>query len=279
MLRNYEMRKHLSLLAACAMLAAPVYAQVGPVTLAYDVVSVKPNKTGGGMIRINQGSDMYAGTNVTLKMLLRYAYDLTTEDQITGLSGPLASGHFDIEAKMDADTVASLKKLSKDDSAVARRKMMQDMLVERFQLKVHHEQKELGMYDLVVAKGGAKLTPAPEVDGAPKGSDGKPQPKGSMMVRNGQLTGEGIPVSNLAMFLAQMLHKQVVDKTGMTGNYDMSLKWQPEEQAAESHDATGGEQAPSIFTAVQEQLGLKLEPTRGLVDTIVVDHVEVPSEN
>ena len=70
-----------------------------------------------------------------------------------------------------------------------------------------------------------------------------------------------------------------MDKTDLKGNYDMLLKWQPDDQPAESHDATGGEQAPSIFTAVQEQLGLKLEPTKGMVDTIVVDHVEVPSEN
>ena len=180
---------------------------------------------------------------------------------------------------MDAETVAALKKKSKEESDIARRKMMQAMLAERFKLTVHHEQKELGKYDLVIAKGGVKLQPPTDVEGAPKGGDGNPQPKGSMMVRNGQLTGEGIPVSNLATFLAQMLHKQVVDKTGLTGNYDMSLKWQPEDQSPESHDATGGEQAPSIFTAVQEQLGLKLEPTKRLVDTVVVDHVEMPSEN
>lgn len=271
------MRKSVLVALAAGMLAVvPMHAQT---TLGYDVVSVKPNKTGGGMIRVNQGTDMYSGTNVMLKMLVRYAYDLTTEDQISGLSGPLASEHFDVEAKMDAETVAALKKMSKDESDVARRQMMQAMLAERFKLIVHHERKELGMYDLVIAKGGAKLQPATEVEGAPKGGDGKPQPKGSMMVRNGQLTGEGIPVANLAMFLAQTLHKQVVDKTGLTGNYDMSLKWQPEDQSPESHDATGGEQAPSIFTAVQEQLGLKLDPTKGLVDTIVVDRVAMPSEN
>ena len=273
------MRKGLSVLAMCGMLAAPVCAQVAGGTLAYDVVSVKPNKTGGGIIRINQGSDVYLGTNITLKILLRYAYDLTTEDQIVGLTGGMASDHFDVEAKMDADTVAALKKMSKEEGAAARRKMMQDMLVERFQLKMHHEQKELGMYDLVLAKGGTKLKEADSSAGDGKGLDGKPLPKGMMQVRNGQLTGEGIPTSNLAMFLAQNLHKQVVDKTGLKGNYDMSLKWQPDDQVQESHEATGGETAPSIFTAVQEQLGLKLEPTKGLVDTVVVDHIAMPSEN
>ena len=245
-------------------------------TPAYDAVSVKPNKTGGGMIRINQGSDVYRGTNVTLKMLLRYAYDLTTEDQISGLTGSLASDHFDIEARMDADTVAALKKMSKEAGDAERRVMMQAMLADRFRLKVHPERKELAMYNLVIGKGGITFKP---VDLGDPAKDPDSKPKGSLMVRNGQLTGEGIPVANLAMFLAQMLHKQVVDKTGLAGNYDMTLKWQPDDQPAESHEATGGEQAPSIFTAVQEQLGLKLEPTKGMVDTIVVDHVEMPSEN
>ena len=130
------------------------------------------------------------------------------------------------------------------------------------------------MYDLVVAKGGSKLTPA----AATEGSDGKTQPKDSMMVRNGQLTAEGVSMSRMAGFLSQTLHKQVADKTGLTGNYDISLKWQRDDMP-ESKEATGAEQAPSIFTAVQEQLGLKLDSTKGLVDMIVVDHVEMPSEN
>ncbi len=272
-----SMRSSVLVAVAAAMLTAvPMHGQT---TLGYDVVSVKPNKTGGGMIRVNQGSDMYSGTNVMLKMLVRYAYDLTTEDQISGLSGPLASEHFDVEAKMDAETVAALKKMSKEESDAARRKMMQAMLADRFRLTAHREQKELAIYDLVIAKGGAKLTAATEAASGAKGPDGKPQPKGSMIVQNGQLAGEALPIKNLAMFLAQMLHKRVVDKTGLTGTYDMSLKWQPEDQAPESHDATGGEQAPSIFTAVQEQLGLKLEPAKGLVDVVVVDRVEMPSEN
>ncbi len=122
---------------------------------------------------------MYAGMNITLKILLRYAYDLTTADQIVGLTGGLASDHFDVEANMDADTVAALKKMPKEEGAAARRKMMQDMLVERFQLKMHHEQKELGMYDLVIAKGGAQLKEVDaEAPGGGKALDGKPLPKG-----------------------------------------------------------------------------------------------------
>ena len=270
------------LMVGLAMSVGPAYAQAPVATaLTYDAVSVKPNKTGGGMMRINQGSDMYSGTNVTLKMLVRFAYDLTTEDQISGLSGAMASDHFDIEAKMDADTVATLKKMSKDEANTERRKMMQAMLADRFQMKVHHEQKELGMYDLVIAKGGFKLQDADPNDPYPngiKGPDGKSRP-GSMNVNNGKLTAQGVPISNLSSFLAQQLHKQVVDKTGLKGTYDFTLKWQPDDMPMESKDATGGEQAPSIFTALQEELGLRLDATKGLVDMIAVDHVEMPSEN
>jgi uncharacterized protein (TIGR03435 family) len=171
--------------------------------------------------------------------------------------------------------------MSKEDSAEARRKMMQAMLAERFQMKVHPEQKEMSLYDLVVAKGGFKLKDAdpnnPYANGI-KGIDGIARP-GMMMVGNGRLTAQAIPMSNLASYLAQMLHKQVIDKTGLAGKYDIVLKWQPDEMPGESHETTGGETLPSIFTVLQEELGLRLDAVKGPVDVIVVDHVEMPSEN
>jgi len=197
------------------------------------------------------------------------------------LSGAVDSAHFDVLAKLDAETVEAQKKLSKDDSAEQRRQMMQAMLADRFKLKVHHETKELSMYDLVIARGGSKLKDADPNDSYAngiKGVDGKARP-GMMRIGMGEMTAQGVPVSNLANYLAQLLHKQVVDKTGLTGKYDISMKWQPDDMPAESREATGADSAPSIFTALQEQLGLKLEAVKGPVDTIVVDHVEMPSEN
>ena len=270
--------------AAWLAVSLPLQAQVataGAAVPTYDAVSVKPHPGGDGMMRVNQGSDMYSGINVSLKMLLRYAFDLTTEDQVSGLSGALSSANFDVEAKMDADTVAALKAMPKDEANAARRRMMLAMLEDRFKLKAHHEQKELGTYDLVIAKGGFKLKdadPNNEYPNGIKGMDGKAKP-GSMMTRDGMLTAQGLPISNLSMFLALQLHKQVIDKTGLKGTYDFTLKWQPDEMPAESKEATGGEQLPSIFTALQEELGLKLDATKGMVDTVVVDRVETPSEN
>lgn len=277
------MRKILAAgMAGWLAVAISMQAQVasGP---AYDAVSIKPNKGDGVMMRImvNQGQDRYAGTNITLKMLLQYAYGLKTDDQIVGLTGAPDSAHFDVEAKMDAETVEALKKLSKEDALAGQRSMMQAMLADRFKLKVHRETKELTQYDLVIAKGGFKLKDADPNDSyanGMKGPDGTAHP-GMMRMGMGELTGQGIGMPALANFLAQRVHKQVTDKTGLTGKYDVHLKWTPDDMPAESHEATGADSAPSLFTALQEELGLRLEPVKGPVETIVVDHVEMPTEN
>jgi uncharacterized protein (TIGR03435 family) len=276
-------RWRLVLMAAGLAVAAPMPAQVaaaGASAPAFDVVSIKPNKSGDGRMMIRQGQDDYAGTNITLKMMLRFAYDLKTEDQISGLTGAVDSARFDVQAKVDDEAVEALKKLPKEESAAERRTMMQAMLADRFKLKAHHEVKELGMYDLVIAKGGFKLKDADPNDSYAngiKGMDGKAH-AGMMMMNNGKLTAQAVPIANVANFLAQTLHKQVMDKTGLTGKYDITLQWRSDE-GPESHEAAGADAAPSIFTALQEQLGLRLEPVKGPVDTIVVDHVEMPSEN
>jgi uncharacterized protein (TIGR03435 family) len=275
------MRKSLVVVMATWLaVAMSMHAQVASVP-AFDAVSIKPNKAGDERMMVRQGPDRFAGTNITLKMLLRFAYDLKTEDQIVGLTGAADSGRFDVEAKMDADTVAALKKFPKEEAGAQQRAMLRAMLADRFQLKVHHETKELSMYDLVIAKGGFKLKdadPNNSYANGIKGIDGQAHP-GMMRMGMGELTAQAIPISNLANFLAQELHKQVMDKTGLTGKYDIQLKWAPEDMPAESHEATGADSAPSLFTALQEELGLRLESVRGPVDTIVVDHVEMPSEN
>jgi uncharacterized protein (TIGR03435 family) len=222
-------------------------------------------------------------TGTFLKLLIQYAYGLKTTELISGLPGWTDSERFDVEARTDADTVEAQKKLSKEDASAQRRLMMQTLLADRFQLKVHHETKLLPMYQLVVAKGGFKLKDADPDDTYPNGfksPDGIAH--GNMMaIQNGQLTAQAIPVSTLSNQLSQQLHRQVVDKTGLTGKYDFTLQWNPEDMdgpAAQDASSTANS-APSIFTALQEQLGLKLEAVKGPVDTIVVDHVEMPSEN
>jgi uncharacterized protein (TIGR03435 family) len=271
------------------VVAAPIWGQDASVAgkpLVYDAVSIKPNKPDGDkmMIRIQTGGDRYSGSGVSIKQLIQYAYNLRMEDQISGLTGTVSNARFDIEAKIDEDTVAALKKLSNDEANTQRRLLMQGMLADRFKLKVHSETKELPIYSLVIAKGGSKLKDADPNDTYPngiKGPDGTAH-GGMMRVSNGSLTAQGIPISNLANNLSLQVHRQVIDNTGLKGKYDITLNWTPDDYhgvATPPDLSVTTDSGPSIFTALQEQLGLKLEPTKGPVESIVVDHAEMPSEN
>jgi uncharacterized protein (TIGR03435 family) len=143
-------------------------------------------------------------------------------------------------------------------------------------LKVHHETKELPIFALVVAKGGLKMQEGKTGDTYSKGLkgiDGKGMGAGSYMVGNGKMTAQGISMESLAAQLTQEVGHIVQDQTGLKGIYDFTLRYS-DDMAAKADSSV-----PSIYTALQEQLGLKLEPTKGPVDVIVIDHVERPSAN
>jgi len=153
---------------------------------------------------------------------------------------------------------------------------LQALLAERFHLSVHRETKEQPVYALVVGKTGSKLQPAKE------GSPGKIQ------WRRNQFTADGVQLQMLTPALASILGRPVIDKTGLTGNFDLTLEWAPDPNPsfgnfgpAPGADAPppGDPNGPSIFTAVQEQLGLRLESEKGPVEIVVIDRVEKPSEN
>jgi uncharacterized protein (TIGR03435 family) len=176
--------------------------------------------------------------------------------------------------------------------------MLQSMMADRFKLALHHDTKEMEIYALVVAKSGLKIheAPIPPPDSTPPGppeppKPGGPPPKGGIwMTGRGQVNVTGASLAMFANVLSMQLGRIVVDKTDLKGNYEFTLKWTPDEgqdgmfkgagdgpsrDNAPPSDATG----PSIFTAVQEQLGLKLESQKGPVDMLVIDHVERPSAN
>ena len=251
-------------------IALPLYAQgtASPTSpLAYDVVAIKPHKLGDGSWSTNTEANGYSATNVGLKMLIQHAYNLQTADLISGLPGWANSASFDIQAKMDEDLAAMLNKLPREEQTPQRSTMMRALLADRFQLKVHHETRDLPIYSLAIAKGGSKLKPAdPNVQA------------GGWSWGDGRYATQSAPLSSLASFLSSRLHRQVVDNTALPGNYDMTLRWSSDEVASAQQDSTANT-APSLFTALQEQLGLKLESTKGPVDTIVVDQVAQPSEN
>jgi uncharacterized protein (TIGR03435 family) len=229
----------------------------------YDVVSIKLNKTGSDSVSIHTTNDRYSGTNVSVKGLLQDAYDIK-EDLISGVPGPVDSARFDVEAKIVEPDPAVVKKLT----GPQRRAMVLPFLVERFQLKAHTEVKVLPVYELVVVQGGPKFKPPAD--------DKKHGQHMSISSNNGsrEMNAEGVPMKDLASTLTNQVHRTVIDKTGLVGSYDLAMKWSSEDDVEAEAAAV-----PGIFTALPEQLGLKLQPAKGPVDTLVVDHVEMPSEN
>ncbi len=146
--------------------------------------------------------------------------------------------------------------------------MLQNLLASRFDLTIHREKRELSIYAITVAKGGPRLTKSPS------GSNGLPTQSGHGTGGEGIRRFTNNSMSDFALGMQALLDKPIVDETGLTGRYDFVLKWTPDESNTNDPNAP-----PGIFTAVQEQLGLKLEPTKGPTDVLVIDHIERPSEN
>jgi uncharacterized protein (TIGR03435 family) len=273
---------------AAAPAAQSVRAQAFPINLAdngpkddpdvklpvFDVASVKPNKSGSGNMSWRTKPDGYSCENISLKMLISNAYDVR-QDLISGGPGWVESQGFDVDAKVAGEDVEAMKKLT----GRQRSSMLQALLADRFKLKVHTETKTLPMYDLVIAKGGPKLTEVPAADLAADEKDPEhPKHPYLMQVGPGQFKGQAMSSQFIANQLAFMMEKTVTDKTGLKGKYDIDLKWTPEDAKSAGDDGSS-ESGASIFTAVQEQLGLKLVSTKGPVETLVIDHVELPTEN
>jgi uncharacterized protein (TIGR03435 family) len=228
----------------------------------YDVVSIKLNKSGSGSSSTHTTPGRFSATNVSVAQLLRRAYDVR-EDLISGLTGPMASARFDVEAKVVDRDPEALKKLSGRQYG----QMLLPFLAERFGLKVHTETKTLPVYELVVGQGGPKFK-ASSSGSTEGGTNVNGDSKGTV------LKATNVSMASLAETLSGQVNRTVIDKTGLAGNFDVGLNWAPDEIDDARTDA-----GPSIFTALQEQLGLKMQSGKGPVETLVVDHVEMPSEN
>lgn len=240
----------------------------------FDVVSVRENKGESHMMRSQYTADGINFENISIKNLIASAYNVKLY-LISGGPSWVNSAGFDVQAKVAAEDVPLFKKLSPTQRGLLLRKL----LIERFHLTVHTETKTLPVYDLVVASGGSKLKasapdPPPPPDADP--SD-KPKMTGRISMGSGMVKLERMPLTALADQLSYSLDHPVIDKTGLTGKYDLDLKWRPDNRPPSDNSA--GDDLPSLFTAVQEQLGLKLESSKGPVDTLVIDHIEMPTQN
>lgn len=232
--------------------------------LGYEVVSIKPDKSGNRNGMWRNLPDGFVYTNMPLLNLVYSAYGVITDSQVTGLPDWVRSDPYDIQAKMDAETAEAWKKLLRKERGAQERLMMQSFLAERCQLKVHRETKELPVYDLVIAKGGLKMKEAQANEAPSERMDGS-----TMIVRAQSIV-------SVVYGFAGTDGRLIVDKTGLgEKKFDFDLTWTPDNRRATDPDNAG----PSLFTALEEQLGLKLVPDRGAVDVLVIDHMERPSAN
>jgi uncharacterized protein (TIGR03435 family) len=256
-----------------------------PPAPSFDVATIKPHPGILTMTGVMNAPDGVDGSAATLSMLVEYAYGLRSEDQVSGGPDWTKTDRFDVQARMGEADIAAMEKLSSAEKKASLKLMMQSLLAERFKLKVHSETKQVPVYELVVAKGGSKLKDAATDTSDPllKGKDGKPL-HGFLSWTTGKIVAQGYSAKNLAEFLSQpicALGRPVMDKTGLTGTYNFTLDWTPPHPGVRfdgESDSASPEDAPSIFAALAD-LGLKLQPSTGPLETIIIDHVEKPSEN
>jgi bla regulator protein blaR1 len=260
----------------------------------FAVASVKPRKGGVGVTseRLLERPDGFTATNLTLQMLIGIAYGVE-DHQISGAPNWFNSERYDIEAKMDKSVLDALQKLSGDQRLLQRKRMLQEFLADRFRLTLHRETQHLRVYELVIAQNGPKFQESIPGDTYPngfKGPDGRVA-AGMMRFGVGELTGQAVPVSLLVRELSRELSRElggsiIEDKTGLKGNYDFKLQWTPGVSQAPTDDQqgvgtspSGDSSRPSLFAALQKQLGLNLASQNGSGQTLVIDHVERPSEH
>ncbi|HWF09832.1 MAG TPA: TIGR03435 family protein [Bryobacteraceae bacterium] len=240
--------------------------------LQFEVASIKPSDPDNSRTSFDPGAKVgrFVVTGASLKLLIGYAWD----KQLTQISGGpkwLDSDPFDIEAtkgNIDAPPPASL---AQRPMYWQNRAMLQSLLEERFHLVVHNETRQDPVYEFVLARSGPRLKDA-TVDEAPR-----------QQVSRGQITATATALSQLARLLAGLLDRQVVDKTGLAGRYNFTLTYAYDASrrgtVGPDADPAAAPDTPSLFTALQEQLGLSLKSARGPVEFLVIDRAEKPDAN
>jgi bla regulator protein blaR1 len=264
------------ILRAAEIPGALLHAGSGPLP-SFEVATIKPSSEDRASFWIRMSPEAFAAKHTSMKDLIKYAYHVKSNDQILGSPAWANSQFFDIEAKASESEIAGLAKLPFDQRMDESRLMVQSLLAERFHLNAHFEARELPVFDLTLAKGGPKLK---EVVADPFPPPGTPPPPGAHLTSigmrtAGRITGTAVPMRMMADWLSnfdELGNRVVMDDTGLKGTYDFTL----------DGVSIGPSQDPSvtsIFTALQEQLGLKLVPRKATIEVLVVDHVEEPSPN
>ena len=251
---------------------------------AFEVASLKPNQTGErrAMMRTEAGG-RFTAANVTLRDLVRAAYRLLPF-QLTGEPDWVTNDRFDIVAKADGNVEEPF--LADPATPSRLQLMLRTLLADRFKLAAHEDTRELPIYALTVARADRRLGPGLRPSTRDCSNSGTATADGfdcGLSIGPLKITGRNIPLSQLAGGLAGMVQRTITDRTGLSGRFDIDLAYTPEligaADGAKVAAAGGDPNGPSIFTAIQEQLGLKLESARGPVKVLVIDSVQHPTED
>jgi uncharacterized protein (TIGR03435 family) len=257
-------------------LAQPQGVTTGPQPAEFEVASVKLHTSADQRtMMVAQPGGRFVAVNVPLRHVIRAAFQLQ-DDQIVGGPDWLDTDRFDIEARAGGMPGAPSNELLA---------MLQSLLAERFKLTTHREMRELPVFALERIRRDGELgvglrpTACPEI-----AIDlSRPKPCANISTGFGSLTLRGMPLTQFTQYLAPSVNRVVIDRTGLDGRYDIDLKWSPEPQAPAlgpaSAQPTGNPDRPSLFTAIQEQLGLKLDSTKGTVEVLVIDTLARPTPN
>lgn len=227
----------------------------------FEVATIKPSKPDA------QGDSWFFAVgrltiqNYTLRRLIRRAYELKSDSQILGAPGWMDKQAFDIVAKTDDAEEVKMSRMSGEDRNKEELLMLQSLLADRFALWLGHDEKTIPVYILVVAKTGTRF-----IESTPAESNG-------LSVGGGHLKATALSMDDFAKYLSQMPesdNRLILNRTGLKGSYDFQMNW--------SRDGDGAENSPYpvFFTALEEQLGLKIEPDRAPVDVVVVVSVKKP---
>jgi uncharacterized protein (TIGR03435 family) len=270
----------------CAVAAVAIVGRAQDKDATFEVATVKANKSGesnGGLQR--QPGGRLTATNMPLRPMITYAFQIAGY-QLVGAPGWVDAARYDVVAKMEGNPPAVAPGAGVDPMQLA----LQRLLADRFKLKVHRDSREMDIYALVMLKPGMpgpQLKPTTEdcaasARAAERGVPltGPNAPFCGSSVGPGTIRFGGLPGSQIARTLSILAGRFVADRTGLIGSWDFNLKFAPEQRnQAPGGNPPGDSDLPSFFTAIQEQLGLKLEATKGPVEVVVIDNIEMPIDD
>lgn len=289
--RTWELVLTCGLIGFYLLCIAQAHAQVLPAPdqplPSFEVASVRPSSSVSQGMNLQVAPLRFRAGNATLAALIRFAYDVRSDDQLE--KGPrwTSTERFDIDAKIDDAQADATKRLSPEQQINLYRLMLQSLLKDRFALRVSTQMKQLDVYALVVAKSGPKMASAEMLP------DPKSQPLPTLVGwSRGEVTAKAVTMSMLSEQLSGNLDiggRVVIDATGLSGSYNFTLHWIPFSKQSAASIAPASKRVPDatepdatgipLMTALEEQLGLKLVPRRAPVRVLVIDHVEHPSAN